>query len=118
MCVLRPHTKKGNKLMPTMFALQLPGEAFPDWNMTRGLPCGQSWTRREEECLAGAGFSLGASRKREAGLWIHSGLVLMSAFLFFTQSVPVGRSLEGQSLCIPLWIMGTMAVSSDLQQEE
>lgn len=27
MCVLRPHTKKGNKLMPIMFALQLPGEA-------------------------------------------------------------------------------------------
>lgn len=117
MCVLRPHTKKGNKLMPIMFALQLPGDACPGGNMAWGLPCGQSWARTEEECLAGAGFSLDASRKKEAGLWIHSGLVLMSALLF-AQSVPMGRSLEGQSLCVPLRIMGTMAASSDLQQEE
>lgn len=37
----------------------------------------------------------------------------MSAVLF-AQSVPLGRSLEGQSLSVPLWIMGTMAASSDL----
>lgn len=85
--------------------------------MARGLLCGQSRARRGEECLAGAGFSLDASRKREAGLWIHAGLILMSAVLF-AQSVPVSRSLEGQSLSVSLWIMGTMAASSDLEQEE
>lgn len=63
MCLLlRPHTKKSNELMPTMFVLQLPGKLVQVGAWQEASPVG-----REEKCLPGPGFSLDASKEREAG---------------------------------------------------
>lgn len=111
--LLRPHMKKINKLMPTVFALKLPGKACPGGNMTRGLPYRQSQARRRGEMPARGGSSLGASKERELDFGVAGPSVLIPVLLL-TQRVCLRVSLEGQSLCVSLWKMGTTAASSDL----
>lgn len=58
MCVLRPHTKKGNKEMPIMFALQLPGDACPGGNMARASRVGKAGHVQRRNVWQGLAFLL------------------------------------------------------------
>lgn len=113
MCLLlRPHTKKSNELMPTMFVLQLPGKLVQVGAWQEASPVGRAGhAERRNACQGLASLFMPARREK-----LDLGVLI--PVLSSTQSVPEDKSLEGQRRCVALWEMGTKVASSDLEQEE